>query len=232
MARIRSYTSTANRGKGLEVFVNNYIASNEKKRKEREKEEIQKRKKEENERGKERAALLKKTAENKKRAEKDRERLYQRNKKADEAKLKERIKENEKFSKYLARTRIECEKSSIDTICAESIVQEAYASGVTLSQVKSVLIKGREDYWNQHAEELLEDQYIRELHDACLRFVKEGRILERLTEDLLSDITEERPKFELIEESVTIKKYLDTTERIKNQIMSRLSTHLETNLYE
>ena len=168
MARRRKkYFAKSNKGKAGQVFVNNVIAGMQKsardsaKQRERQRASAQRRREADRKR-QARASL--KERERQQRAHqravekqnKERLREQMRNAKERERAEKKRLKEEERFKKFVARATIVCEKNGIDPICINEIVNEAYEAGCTITQVSTVIVKGREDRWHARAKELHE----------------------------------------------------------------------------
>ena len=106
------------------------------------------------------------------RIRREKEKLRRAEEREQERQRKKDLKAQERRDQFIARAKLACEKNDIDVICHEEMVEEAYEAGCTLTQVSTVIIKGREDHWRSRAEALRKKEYFAELKERCKEIIK------------------------------------------------------------
>jgi len=146
MARRKSYFAKANRGNAVGVFLNNCVASAEKSRRDSNKAADKAR------RDSERAAKQRDREYAKRQKEADRQQRQieahnLRVERENERIRKQEERMNAKISKLAERVKLELEKLEFEPVKAvcQKIALDADAAGVTATQIKSLLINGKED---------------------------------------------------------------------------------------
>jgi len=225
MVRHKSYTAAANKGKAGEVFLNNMIASSQKRAKAADAARARANKQHERERARANKAREREII----RAEKQRERERIRADKEQERERKRILREQQVFDKYIARAKLNCEKCNIDEICCEEIVEQAMAAGVTVAQMRKEVINGRENYWTNRAVELREEQYLEDLNNLCDNVLLNDDILEKFQEDFMSDILAERPEISEFDSSPVLSKYISES-KYQKKLMKKCVKQIDKEL--
>ena len=184
MAR-RKKSFSANKGKFIETYLNNYLVDSEKERKKREKE-----------REKERKARGRDKEKERKQRERSLERERARKEKERVRNDKIRIKEYQKLQTYKARAKLDCEKYGISVLVADEIAVKAMAHGYTRAQIAKNLIKGKEKDWQKRRDEIVEEDYLDCLNGFCQDVLvrrDEYHVFGIWDEEFIAAMMDERP---------------------------------------
>lgn len=218
MARKRNYFAASNRGKAGEVFLHNLSANADARRRERAKN------------AKASAAIERKREKEHARAVAAKLKESQKKERQNERERKQRAKEQEEYDRYMARTKLVCEKFGINEICSREIIAEAYKAGVTVSQISGVLVDGREVHWHEREKCLLEEKYISDLYEKCMETIKQEKVIARLSDDFVSSVISARPDLEGFFQSEVVIDYISRSNLIREQVSARLANHLSNNI--